>query len=176
LHIGWAQQCDNYAFFAKLNTSKQSEQHLRSKFSILEPVGLVVDEYEKLSLKVFATFRDTYSKYGHYDWYLKADDDTFIFMDHLKMFLKDKKSTDPVTYGHDFLYDDIPKGYHSGGAGYVLSNEALRRMHEVLVQNDSFCETTSIDSKMIEDLDVAKCLRRLKIYPGLIKIKFFLLF
>ncbi len=94
--------------------SKTSEYYLKSKYSILEPVGLVNDSYGELSLKVFATLRDTYETNSQYDWYLKADDDTFVFMDHLKLFLNDKNPKEPITYGHDFHYHKVLKGYPSG--------------------------------------------------------------
>ena len=38
----------------------------------------------------------------NYDWYLRADDDTFIFFENLKSFLRDKNQKSPVTYGFDF--------------------------------------------------------------------------
>ena len=55
-----------------------------------------------------------FDKFNDYDWYLKADDDTYIFMDNLRDFLKTKNSSSPVTFGYDFK-TDVPYGYHSGG-------------------------------------------------------------
>jgi hypothetical protein len=49
-----------------------------------------------------------------YDFYLKADDDTFVFVDNLRKFLSDKNRTSPVTYGWDF-HCYVHRGYHSGG-------------------------------------------------------------
>ena len=54
----------------------------------------------------------------------------------------------------------VEKGYHSGGAGYVLSNEAIKRIGVELVSNFSFCKDSSR-----EDVDVAGCLRKVKVYP-----------
>ena len=75
----------------------------------------------KLTDKVFLTLKHLQKKYNNYDWYLKADDDTFIFMENLRYFLKDKHPEEPVTYGYDFKVI-VEHGYHSGGAGYLLSN------------------------------------------------------
>jgi hypothetical protein len=166
VYDGWVKDCDNYVFVAKLDLNRSSELYLSSKFSFLQPADLVNDTYAELSLKMFVTLRDTFAKHDQYDWYLKADQDTFVFMDHLKMFLKDKKPAEPVTYGHDFHYHKIDKGYPSGGAGYVLSNKALKKIHHELARNLSFCEATLQQDVMLEDVDVARCLRRLNVNPG----------
>ena len=90
---------------------------------------------------MFRSFQAIYSKYNNYDWYLKADDDTFVFVDNLKSFLITKNSTAPVTYGADFIMV-VEKGYHSGGGGYVLSNEALNRLQAKLGENYTYCKNT----------------------------------
>ena len=61
-----------------------------------------------------------YNEYNDFDWYLKADEDTFIFIDNLRQFVADKNASLPVTYGYDFKLK-VEQGYHSGGAGYLLS-------------------------------------------------------
>ncbi len=129
-------------------------------FPLLQPALHDIEIYDKLTDKVYKTFRDVYLRYNDFDWYLKADDDTFIFVDNLKKFLKDKNSTQPVTYGFDFKVI-VDRGYHSGGAGYVLSNEALRRVGSKLVEDYKFCPNSGV-----EDVDVAKCLRKVSVYPG----------
>ena len=128
-------------------------------FPILHPAYHDIEAYNKLTVKVLRTFQDLYLRYNDYDWYLKADDDSFIFVDNLRSFLKTKNSSKPVTYGYDFGVI-IERGYHSGGAGYVLSNEAIKRIGVELVSNFSFCEDSST-----EDVDVAGCLRKVKVYP-----------
>jgi glycoprotein-N-acetylgalactosamine 3-beta-galactosyltransferase len=105
-------------------------------------------------------FKEIYLRYNDYNWYLKADDDTVVFMDHLREFLSDKNPQDPLTYGCT-LKGKVYKGYQSGGAGYVLSREALNRIGEQLNKNYSFCPNSGI-----EDFDVARCMRMLDVYPG----------
>lgn len=155
----WGKKCDNYKFISAMPNDVLSLNHSRSKkygieldfgFDILQPPGLVNDTYGRLTDKVLLTFKYIYNKYNHYDWYLKADDDTFIFVDNLRSFLLDKNSSKPVTYGYDFkVYVD--KGYHSGGGGYLLSNEALSRLGSALNNNMTFCPNSGTEGKLCGD-------------------------
>ncbi len=89
------------------------------KYNILQPPGLneSLNKYNRLTDKVFLTFKYVYNKYRNFDWYLKADDDTFVFVDNLKKFLSDKNTSWPVTYGYDFKVI-VQNGYHSGKCLY----------------------------------------------------------
>ena len=46
--------------------------------------------------------------------------------DYPRYLLSDKNSSSPVYFGHKFK-PYVEQGYFSGGAGYVLSKEALMR-------------------------------------------------
>ncbi len=151
----WGKKCDNYKFISILPSNVLTLNHTQSGkygieldygFDILQPPGLVNDTYAKLTDKVLFTFKYLYNKYNDYDWYLKADDDTFIFVDNLRQFLLDKNSSLPVTYGYDFkMY--IKDGYHSGGGGYLLSNEALKRLGSTLNKDFAFCQNTGTEGR-----------------------------
>jgi glycoprotein-N-acetylgalactosamine 3-beta-galactosyltransferase len=164
----WAHECDGYKFISVIQpnlldkTSNSSDKHeINYKgFNILQPPGLneSLNSYNRLTDKVLLSFKYFYNRYDKYDWYLKADDDTFIFVDNLRKFLIDKNSSSPITYGYDF-HLIIEKGYHSGGAGYVLSQESFNRIGRALNKNYSFCANTNF-----EDVDVAGCLRKLFVY------------
>ena len=173
----WATKCDKYKFVSvipeewtkKLNINISNETRLSGfeldyeNMSYLQPLNYTFDVYNKLTDKMFQTFKYLYKNYNDYDFYLKADDDTFVFVDNLRKFLIDKNRTSPVTYGWDF-HCYVHRGYHSGGlilkcsqcleytriivinikgAGYVLSNEALTRIGSKLSQNYSFCKQNS---------------------------------
>jgi len=77
---------------------------------------------------------------------LKADDDTFIFVDNLREFVSNKNSSLPVTYGYDFKVI-VDHGYHSGGGGYLLSNEALLRIGTKLNNDYKFCPNTGTEGR-----------------------------
>lgn len=57
---------------------------------------------------------------------MKADDDTFVIMENLRFMLLAYSANDPVYFGCKFR-PLVKQGYMSGGSGYVLSKEALRR-------------------------------------------------
>lgn len=152
----WAHKCDDHKFIL-LIPGKQVNTRVEEKmnnFTLLQPERLLVDSYGKLSDKVFNMFIDAYNhNINQFDWFLKADDDTFVFVDNLRTFLSTKNSTYPFTYGYDFNII-VSGGYHSGGAGYILSNEALNRLGTKLSTNYTSCRNSGL-----EDVDVGACLR-----------------
>ena len=76
---------------------------------------------------------------SNYDWVLKADDDTFIFMENLKAMLSHFNSSSALMAGALWRcrgngdcqdWQDKSQAeqiFMSGGAGYVLSWEAVRQ-------------------------------------------------
>ena len=57
---------------------------------------------------------------------MKADDDTYVIVENLRFMLQPHNATKPIYFGCKFK-PYVRQGYMSGGAGYVLSKEALRR-------------------------------------------------
>ncbi|CAF0938788.1 unnamed protein product [Brachionus calyciflorus] len=167
VHDTWARRCTNYKFILKIppNLVVKNNQVYYNDIdvgiqseNILDP-GIFNDTYRKLTDKVYKTLVYLVEKDNNYDWYLKADDDTYIFVDNLRKFLNDKNSSEPVTYGFD-LNRIVEKGYHSGGAGYIMSKEALTRIGTRLSKNYKSCP-----NRGFEDVDVAACFRLVKVYP-----------
>ena len=167
----WAHKCDNFTFVTKLKRKRSrktpfdTDAHVSTReyqeLHLLDPPGLVEDTYWELTNKVYLAFKYLYTNIGRkYDWYLKTDDDTFVFVDNLRSFLSSKNSSQPVTYGYDYS-TNVEYGFHSGGAGYVLSAEAFERIGRFLQTNYSSCSNIGM-----EDLDVAFCLRQLDVYPA----------
>lgn len=170
----WAYKCDNHKFitvipeeYIKFNKKlmeklKQNETVAfnSTMLPLYQPAGFLKENYSKLTDKVFLMLRDVYKNFNDYDWYLKADDDTMIFVDNMREFLADKKTTDKYTYGYNFKVI-VDKGYHSGGGGYLLPRQALLDLGKKLTDNYTSCANSGT-----EDVDVAKCLRTLGYVPG----------
>ncbi len=164
VYESWANRCDNYAFTTILpNMHQYILYHLFTKLNILHPKEYTYESYGNLTYKVLYSFKDIYIRQPDYDWYLKADDDTFVFIDNLRSFLKEKNPNLPITYGYDLfmMTEDGPDYYHSGGAGYLLSKESLSRLGSKISENTNYCQNSGI-----EDVDIHKCLRSLGVYAG----------
>ena len=108
----------------------------------------------------------------------KADDDTYVVMENLRYLLKDYKPNDPVYFGHLFkpgnpvyngLKTFVRQGFMSGGAGYVLSREALNRLVNVALKGKSRRKNGKcrFDKNMgNEDVEIGACLESAKVRPG----------
>lgn len=176
IYDAWANECDMVKFVLKFPDHLVKNDRLLNFTSfnfnpngaidinnLLEPDNLPEESglKNKLTIKVYRTLVYLYSHYNGFDWYLKADQDTFVFMNNLRRFLSDKNSSESITYGYNFAVR-VPGGYHSGGAGYVLSHAALMRIGKELRKGqNNACQVTGV-----EDLDVGMCSRRLGILMG----------
>ncbi|KAK7877424.1 hypothetical protein WMY93_031869 [Mugilogobius chulae] len=94
-------------------------------------VGLGTKEgRDQLYWKTIRAFHYAYEHHAHEaDWFLKADDDTFVIVDNLRWVLANHTPEEPIYFGRRFK-PYTKQGYMSGGAGYVLSKEALKRFVE----------------------------------------------
>ncbi|CAG5132784.1 unnamed protein product [Candidula unifasciata] len=96
------------------------------------------------------------------DWFLKADDDTYTVVENLRYFLHDISPTQPVYFGRKFKAV-VPTGYMSGGAGYVLSKEAVKRLVKQGFEDSGKCRG---DGGGAEDVEMGKCLHNVGVEAG----------
>ncbi|XP_059488082.1 glycoprotein-N-acetylgalactosamine 3-beta-galactosyltransferase 1-like isoform X2 [Neocloeon triangulifer] len=83
---------------------------------------------EGLWSKTVAAFKYVHENCSdEYDWVMKADDDTYVVVENLRKMLLPYPPKDPHYFGFRFK-THTPVGYMSGGGGYVLSKEAVRRV------------------------------------------------
>lgn len=69
-----------------------------------------------LTAKTMHAYKYVYDHhFNDADWFMKADDDTFVIVENLRHFLSDKDPNEPVYHGHHFKALVKPQGYHSGG-------------------------------------------------------------
>ena len=92
------------------------------------------------------------------DWFIKADDDTYVIVENLRHLVAPLNTEDPHYFGRYFKPFG---GYCSGGAGYVFSRETLRRFGKLL-KDPARCALKSF----AEDVEVGRCLAKEGIHPG----------
>lgn len=155
----WSRRCHHSIFFYS-NVSANCPNHTICNVS--NSVGLDVPEgRDHLTGKTMEGLKYCYKMFGlSVDWYLKADDDVYIFMENLLKVLSWYNSSSPKYIGQK-IATNIPGGYQSGGAGYVLSKAAVSKMFENSTQLKIHCKTDG----SIEDVDIGSCLAGFGVYP-----------
>lgn len=141
----WARHCDKVLFMSSVETD-------------FPTVGLNVSEgRDQLYWKTIRAFQ--YIHHHHLDeadWFLKADDDTFVVVENLRHTLSRHNTEEPLYLGRRFK-PFVEQGYMSGGAGYVLSKEALR-MYVAALDRGTCTHNTDI-----EDMALGMCMEKLKV-------------
>lgn len=99
---------------------------------------------------------------NEYDWFLKADDDTYVIMENLRFMLMPHKPEEPVFFGCKFK-PFTKQGYMSGGAGYVLSREALKVFVAKALPDKTKCSPSEGGA---EDAEMGKCLEKVGVRAG----------
>ncbi|ELU10340.1 hypothetical protein CAPTEDRAFT_176711 [Capitella teleta] len=148
----WGKRCNIILFM-----SSQAEDSLPT-------IGLKVNEgRDNLWAKTKEAFRYIYQHHlNEADWFLKADDDTYVVVENLRLLLQDHNPEEPIHFGRKFK-PYVRQGYMSGGAGYVLSREAVRRFVEQAMPSPGKCR---IDAGGAEDLEMGQCLQSVGVIAG----------
>ncbi|KAI0226120.1 Glycoprotein-N-acetylgalactosamine 3-beta-galactosyltransferase 1 [Lamellibrachia satsuma] len=144
----WTRRCNKLLF---------ASDHKNDGFPTIDinvPVGR-----SHLTMKTMKTFDYVYKHhYNDVDWFIKADDDTYVILENLRYFLSSKNTSQPVYFGHLYMYH-MKQGYNAGGSGYVLSREALRRF---ATRETGVCQEDRGD----EDIEIGRCLETLGVATG----------
>ncbi|XP_069184336.1 glycoprotein-N-acetylgalactosamine 3-beta-galactosyltransferase 1 isoform X1 [Procambarus clarkii] len=148
----WGSHCDKLIFMSTKNDPK------------LGAIDLGVPEgRNELWAKTKAAFTYVYKNHlNDYDWFFKADADTYTIMENMRYMLSIYDPNFPIYFGSRFRLF-TKKGYMSGGAGYVLSREAVKQFVEVSLPNKTLC-SPSITG--IEDLEMGICLNNIGVLGG----------
>ncbi|XP_071101942.1 glycoprotein-N-acetylgalactosamine 3-beta-galactosyltransferase 1-like [Haliotis cracherodii] len=144
----WGHRCNILLFFSSV-----VDPHLPT-------IALNVSEGRKhLTAKTMQGFKYVYDHYyDQADWFMKCDDDTYVIVENLRYFLSTRNTSEPIYYGHHF-HTIVKQGYYSGGAGYVLSKEALTRFAK---RDPNICR----EDGGSEDAEIGKCMEKIGISTG----------
>ncbi|XP_072109512.1 glycoprotein-N-acetylgalactosamine 3-beta-galactosyltransferase 1-like isoform X2 [Mobula birostris] len=145
----WAKKC-NVVLFMSSEENKD-----------FPTVGLGVKEgRDQLYWKTIKAFHYVFEHHlNEADWFLKADDDTYVIVENLRWLLSKYSPDQPIFFGRKFK-PFVKQGYMSGGAGYVLSKEAVKRFV------DGFKTGKCTHFTSTEDLAMGKCLETVNVEAG----------
>uniref|UniRef100_A0A0A1X6F5 N-acetylgalactosaminide beta-1,3-galactosyltransferase n=1 Tax=Zeugodacus cucurbitae TaxID=28588 RepID=A0A0A1X6F5_ZEUCU len=143
----WGKRCTRLLFLS-------SEEDV--ELGAVPVVESEADTYDDLWNKTREGFRHVYERYfDDYDWFVKADDDTYMVMENLRYMLYAYSPELPIYFGYQLVRYGVP--YMSGGAAYVLSKEALRRFMTQAFDNATRCPRPHKFG--IEDFYMGVCLQ-----------------
>ncbi|CAL8127789.1 unnamed protein product [Orchesella dallaii] len=150
----WGKRCNILLFMSTANDTELPSVALNN----------VKEGRDYLWAKTKEAFKYIYKNYfDKADWFLKADDDTYVIMENLRLFLKDKDSKAPIYFGCKFKEPIKQQIYMSGGAGYVLSKEALKRFVQKAIPNKEKCWKSHGGA---EDRQMGRCLQNVGVEAG----------
>lgn len=118
--------------------------------------------YEEIWGKVLIAFRSVNASQAN--WFMKADDDTFVIYPRLLRLLARFDAEKPYFLGFNLIYtfkDGREVEYMSGGAGYLLSSPAVKMLQEAEVPECQFPGATTY-----EDVNMGTCLTALGVEYG----------
>ncbi|XP_074600412.1 glycoprotein-N-acetylgalactosamine 3-beta-galactosyltransferase 1-like isoform X2 [Brevipalpus obovatus] len=157
LHVKatWGRRCNKILFMS----SEYDET--------LPTIKLDVEEgRDHLWAKTRSAFSHVYKNYlNEADWFLKADDDTYVIVENLRYFLSTQNSSTPIYFGCRFK-PYVRQGYMSGGAGYVLSKAALKLFGERGTDPSNHPDDCRMDDDGPEDVMMGRCLAALNVAAG----------
>ena len=143
----WGSRCNKLLFFS---TSTDAE---------LGSIALPVKEGRNtLWDKTKNAFQYIYKhNFNDADWFLKADDDSYVIPENLRQMLYSYNPTISLYFGHRYAVEFGPNDFSSymAGGGYLLSKKALEKFATKIVQNSSIC---SMREDGNEDWEIGRCL------------------
>lgn len=157
----WAKRCDRSIFLIGGSPPSPPLNTTAYPFSIVYIGDETVEKYRKLPEKVLLCLLYIYENYGKdYDWFFKGDDDTYVIVENLRHFLRRQPSNYSFYYG--YIATTTDRLYTSGGAGYVLSQDALLQFGKKILSKPE--ERNSCRKDEAEDVNIAYCLARVGIF------------
>lgn len=149
----WGRRCNKLLFM----TSEKDKSAIDGRISLPG----VREGRQGLPMKSQLAWLYVWTNFGQdYEWFYKADDDTYTVVENLKFMLYPHNPAEPYYTGKVLRDDGVT--YASGGAGYVLSHAALEKLHG-MVSAQGCAGNSSI---VHEDQLIAYCLRKAGVKPS----------
>jgi glycoprotein-N-acetylgalactosamine 3-beta-galactosyltransferase len=176
----WGKRCDKLVFASNATDSDIGAIK----------VDIPTEDWAHLWQKQRETMRHIWQEYGkEYDWFLKADLDTYVIMENLKAYLASEeiqsKKDQPLILGrrvsrreekwyqgfdhNKTLVDEFLKTSHNkfhytmGGAGYVMNQKYMETFYESM--DEQFCLSSEQEMTFPEDVGINFCMGNLGILP-----------
>ncbi|XP_063704522.1 glycoprotein-N-acetylgalactosamine 3-beta-galactosyltransferase 1-like [Culicoides brevitarsis] len=153
----WGKRCDKTIYV----TTQVENDVVAGTVEDAEVLPLNITEgYEYLWTKTTHALRVIHDRYiDNFDWFFKADDDTFVIVENLRHFLLPHSPTKLLVFGCLLKNPNENVFYHSGGSGYVMSRAALRTLRIDGFTNPEICPPA--DELKPEDVALGICFRNL---------------
>jgi hypothetical protein len=127
----WGPRCDRYFFVTEYPRANMTQAQINISEQIpIAPIKNITPGYDHLTQKSVLAFLFAYENYiNDFDWFVKADDDTYLIVDNLRTFLSEKNSSDPVTFGYNFK---------------VINADLLLSCRSILYQKNCYTSASSL--------------------------------
>lgn len=125
----WARQCDKTLFAISGNSTPV----IPSTTPVTWVRTPYAEQYSYLWPKVHYVWRRMQYDHPSYDWYVKADDDSYINVPLVRCMLAPRVARGLYAFGRLNRHDRYHKPWLSGGSGYIFSNAAMRRTGQALM-------------------------------------------
>jgi len=147
---GWGKLCDELVFINSATPGIRADW---------------LEGYKHISEKSFIAWTYVHQKYGpQTDFFLKADTDTFVIGDNLRVYLQKFDSHLPHYIGKQLVTNyGLP---FVGGTAIILSRGALNLFAEAAKQHRGNCTIQAFSAAgPEEDVAMARCMNDLGVYP-----------
>ncbi|CAJ0582575.1 unnamed protein product, partial [Mesorhabditis spiculigera] len=143
----WAQRCNKVVFFSTFGNLSVETWDLEFQ----EGRNTLWDKTKRVLIYLN-------EEYGsQYDWYFKADDDTYAVMENMRFMLSAYDPGIPRYLGCQMMVNGIY--YQSGGPGYILSHAAVSKFAHHYI-DDLRCPA---NPDGFEDYNLGRCMNALNI-------------
>uniref|UniRef100_H0Y1U9 Glycoprotein-N-acetylgalactosamine 3-beta-galactosyltransferase 1 n=1 Tax=Otolemur garnettii TaxID=30611 RepID=H0Y1U9_OTOGA len=145
----WVQSCTKVLFMSSKENKDSPTVELKTK-----------EGRDQLYWKTIKAFHYLHHHYlEDADYFMKVDNNIYAVVDNLRWLFSKYDPKEPICFGRGFK-PYVKQGYMSGGAGYVLSKEALKRFV------DAFKTDKCTYSSSMEDLALGRCMEIMNVEAG----------